>query len=239
MTGKMIGEGELEQLAQGGHYRTVAATLLGIHKLKTSGRTVVTADDVAIFLVCLKFFTGRMNADGTLPVKRFQGLWSAMYEAGDADRAFDCHRFKVIRDYISDLGLLDWEDRTFVAPMKDHHGRRFNGRACKWKANEELMAMLGWEKVEVKAEVIPVPVVQGQEEGEGEASLVGTETSPTPHPICVKLIEIIRSLIRAPEGEEIRPVEVLSTGRRLRLFTPEDVSRLVMDFEESMERLAA
>ena len=125
MTGKMIGEGELAQLAEGGHYLNVAATLLGTHTLKTTGRTVVTAEDVAIFLACLKFFTGRMNADGTLPVRRFEGLWSALYEAGDVGRAFDCHRFKAIRDYLSGLGLLDWEDRTFVAPTKDHDGNRF------------------------------------------------------------------------------------------------------------------
>ena len=101
------------------------------------------------------------------------------------------------------------------------------------------MAMLGWQKSAVEVETTQVMDIQGEEEGEGGASLVGTETSPAPHPVCVKLVEAIRSLIRVPEGEEIRPVEVVSTGRRLRLFTPEDVTRLVMDFEESMGRLAA
>ena len=143
MTGKMIGEGELAQLAEGGDYLNVAAALLGTHTLKTTGRTVVTAEDVAIFLLCLKFFTRRMNADGTLPVKRFEGLWSALYEAGDVGRAFDCHRFKAIRDYLSDLGLLDWEDSTFVAPREGRDGTRLKGRACKWEAGEVLMGMLG------------------------------------------------------------------------------------------------
>lgn len=55
----------------------------------------------------------------------------------------------------------------------------------------------------------------------------------------VELVEVIRSLIRVPEGEEIRPAEVVSTGRRLRLFTPDDVTRFVVDYDESMTRIAA
>ena len=239
VTGKVIGEGELAQLAEGGHYRKVAATLLGTHTLQTTGRTVVTAEDVTIFLACLKFFTGRMNADGTLPVRRFEGLWSALHEAGDVGRAFDCHRFKAIRDYLSDLGLLYWEDRTFVAPTKDHHGNKSSGRACKWKANETLVAMLGWQKSAVGVETTQVMDIHEEKEGVVEASLVGTKPSPSASPVSVKLVEAVRSLIRVPEGQEIRPAEVVSTGRRLRLFTPEDVTRLVMDYEESMTRLAA
>ena len=132
----------------------------------------------------------------------FKGLWSALYEAGDVGRAFDCYRFKAIRDYLSDLGLLYWEDRTFVAPTKDQHGNKFSGRACKWKANQTFMAMLDWAKFQVKADVISVRDVHEEREEGGEASLVGTKPSPVPSPFCVKLVEAIRSLIRVPEGEE-------------------------------------
>ena len=99
--------------------------------------------------------------------------------------------------------------------------------------------MLGWQKSAVEVETTQVMDIQGEEEGEGGASLVGTEPSSAPYPVPVKLVEAIRSLIRVREGEEIRPAEVVSTGRRLRLFTPEDVTKLVMDYEESMTRLAA
>ena len=58
-----------------------------------------------------------------LPVRRFEGLWTGLYEAGDVGRAFDCHRFKAIRDYLSDLGLIDWEDHTFVVPRIDDTGQ--------------------------------------------------------------------------------------------------------------------
>ena len=99
--------------------------------------------------------------------------------------------------------------------------------------------MLGWEKSAAEVESTQVMEIEGEEEGEGKTSLVGTETSPAPHPICVKLVETIRSLIRVPAGDEIRPIEVMNDGKCLRLFTPEDVTRLVVDYEESMTRLAA
>jgi hypothetical protein len=238
--GKFIGEDELAQLAVEGHYHNVAATLLGTHTLKTSGRTVVTTDDVAIFLLCLKFFTDRMNADGTLPVKRFEGLWSALYEAGDVGRSFDCHRFKAIRDYLSDLGLLDWEDNTFIAPRFDHTGTRRNGRACKWKANEKLMGMLDWEKWEEEGRDVQSCVDRDKREGEGEAPLVGTKPSSPPSSVCTPLVETIKSLIWVPDEEKIRPIEHVADGKwSFGSPTPEEVTRFVLSFEESMERLAA
>ena len=243
MTGKVVGEGELAQIAEGGHYGNVAASLMEHHTLKTTGRSVVTAEDVAIFLACLKFFTGRMNADGTLPVKRFEGLWSAMYEAGDVGRAFDCHRFKAIRDYMSGLGLLDWQDRTFIAPRLDGFGNRKNGRACKWMAGEVLMGMLAWEK---SVENVGAMQVEGEQdergEGEGEerTSLIGTQPSNPSRPAFMTLNEVIRSLTRVAEGEEIRPIEQIADGRRaLRFPTPEQLTLLVLNYEDSMERLAA
>ncbi|MDB5350126.1 MAG: hypothetical protein JWN86_1373 [Planctomycetota bacterium] len=243
MTGKVIGEGELAQLAEGGHYWNVAASLMAHHTLRTTRRTIVRTEDVAIFLACLKFFTGRMNADGTLPVERFEGLWSAMYESGDVGRAFDCHRFKAIRDYLSGLGLLDWQDRTFVAPRLDRFGTRKKGRACKWRAGEALMEMLAWEKgVEVVGATQGEDVRDERREGEGEeeASLVGTHASDPSSPVCMKLNEVIRSLTRVAEGEEIRPIEQVEGGRKtLRLPSPEQLTLMVLDYEDSMERLAA
>jgi hypothetical protein len=238
-TGKVIGEDELAQLAEGRRYLNVATTFLGAHTLKTTNRTVVTAEDVAVFLMCLKFFTGRMNVDGTLPVKRFEGLWSALYEERDVGRAFDCHRFKAIRDYLSDLGLLDWEDRTFVAPRNDRDGTKRNGRACKWKAGEVLMGMLDWESCNLAG--IATKEQSKQEKGEdGEAPLVGAEASSSSSSVCETLSKFIQSLEVVLEGEEIRPIEVeMLEGRSLRLFSPEDITVLVVNFEDSMGRIAA
>ena len=62
---------------------------------------------------------------------RVKALWDAAYKAGDTSRAFSFHRFQAIRDMLSDRELLEWEDADY----------RF-GRACRWRASEELMGMM-------------------------------------------------------------------------------------------------
>ncbi len=86
-----------------------------------------------------------MNEDGSLPWKRFAGLWTALYKAKDIDRAFDAKRFAALRNYLSSLELLDWTDDTY----KQGHwekGVKVGGIACKWKASDVLMGMLKGER---------------------------------------------------------------------------------------------
>ena len=105
--------------------------------LRTKGRTVVTALDLAVFLLELKFFTLNMNIDGSMPTERFKVLWEKMIERGDIDRAWDYKRFAAMRNYVSSLGWLEWEDeRYYLGPQ----GKK--GKAAKWRATEELMGML-------------------------------------------------------------------------------------------------
>jgi hypothetical protein len=116
------------------------AMLLGLPKEKCSGKVAVTVEDVAIFLLCLRFFTNNMNDNGTLPWARFEGLWTALYQAGDVERAFNPKRFAAIRNHLSSLvvegeALLEWEDETYSA-----------GQACKWRASEKLMRMIEQER---------------------------------------------------------------------------------------------
>ena len=97
---------------------------------------------MAIFLLLAKFFTEHMNSDGSLPVERWKKMWQALFEAGDVDRAFCPQRFKGIRDYLSSLGLLDWQDETYCLGWYEESGEYHKGKACKWKASEKLMDML-------------------------------------------------------------------------------------------------
>ena len=89
------------------------------------------AKDVQVTLAIVRACTLHMNADGSMPLARIKGLWDAVYEAGDTTRAFNFHRFAAIRNMLSDLDLLEWEDATY----------RF-GKACRWRANEKLMGMM-------------------------------------------------------------------------------------------------
>jgi hypothetical protein len=116
------------------------AAMLGLPKEKCSGRVAVTVEDMAIFLLCLRFFTNNMNENGTLPWARFEGLWNVLYLAGDVERGFNPKRFASIRNRLSSLVvdgevLLEWEDEAYSA-----------GRACKWRASEKLMRMIEQER---------------------------------------------------------------------------------------------
>jgi hypothetical protein len=133
-----------DDLAHLPRLRKVAA-LLGLPDGKCSGRVAVTVEDVALFLLLLRFFTNNMNENGTLPWARFEALWTALYHAGDVERAFNPKRFAANRNHLSSLVvdgevLLEWEDETYSA-----------GRACKWCAAEKLMTMMEQEREETSS----------------------------------------------------------------------------------------
>ncbi len=48
----------------------------------------------------------------------------------------------MIRNYLSSLDLLDWENEKYQVGWKDENGRYHKGRAACWKAGEVLMEML-------------------------------------------------------------------------------------------------
>jgi hypothetical protein len=111
------------------------ASKLGIPSV-CSGRVAVTNEDVAIFLLLLRFFTNHMPGNDALPWTRFSRFWAALYQAGDVSRAFDAKRFSAIRNHLSSFTvdeepLLLWIDPTFGI-----------GRACRWRASAKLMSLL-------------------------------------------------------------------------------------------------
>ena len=208
ISGKVISQEELDKVD--GHYGELAAALLKSHELRTAGRTVVNRDDVAIFLMLLKFFTEDMNADGSLPVERWKKMWNSLFEAGDINRAFCPQRFKVIRDHLSSLQLLDWRDRSYSLGWYDQDGQYHKGKACKWQASERLMGML-----EVPAE---------QEDyymGGGRTSFIRTD-----------LLKDLQIILQLPHERTIRPVRI-EIDHQLRL-NPDDLAPLITPFEVFM-----
>lgn len=212
ITGKHISDEELQEVD--GHYRMVAETLMEAHQLKTSGKTVATVEDVAIFLMLLKFFTNNMNPDGSLPVKRWSEMWNSVKDAGDINRAFCCQRFRSIRDHLSKLGLLDWKDESYSIGWTDLDGQYHKGKAAKWKASEKLMVMLELPEVS-----------QTEERKKGRTSFIRTT-----------LLNFFKSLTRLPESETIRPVPV-DPEAPLRI-NPDEIARFITPFE-SFTGLAA
>ena len=61
-------------------------------------------------LAVIRACTLHPNPDGSMPLMRVKAIWDAAYEAGDTTRAFSFHRFAAIRNMLSDMGLLEWED---------------------------------------------------------------------------------------------------------------------------------
>ena len=168
ITGNHIHDDELVKV--NGHYQLVAEALLNSQELKTKGRTVVTVEDMSIFLMLLRFFTENMNPDGSLPVKRWQELWSSLSKSGDVSRAFCPQRFAVIRDHLSSLGLIDWEDCNFVIGTKHQ-----KGRSAKWKAGSELMVVLQSDKKEEERRTSFIRTVDSKKkEEEGRVSFIRT-----------------------------------------------------------------
>jgi len=110
--------------------------------ISTSGQTVVRVEDFAVFLMILKFFSANINEDGSLPVARWRRLWNSLFRCGDIDRAFCTQRFSVIRNHLSELGLLAWQEQKYYLGWTDLNGEYHKGKACKWKATETLMEML-------------------------------------------------------------------------------------------------
>ena len=169
IAGHHFGPEELAKL--GGGYLSLAKELLGETKLVATGRKVVTEEDLAVFLMVLRFFTSNMNADGSLPVARWREMWTALFGAGDVGRAWCHHRFATMRNFLSDKSLIAWQDESFVVGVYGEDGRFVPGKAAKWKASEELMAKMEAVDVQeagvggdVASEVAGVEVVEEREE---------------------------------------------------------------------------
>lgn len=216
ISGKVIGPEELAELD--GHYRKVAEALMEEHVLKTTGRTVATVEDLAIFLMLLRYFTKNMNRDGSLPYARFKGLWSSVFESGDVGRSFEDKRFATLRNYLSSLGLLDWQDDKYTLGLTDSDGNKHKGKASRWQASKLLMSLLDWQEHEKQQEqeCAGGTVEEGRREG---APLAGTQVR-----------EIIRSLTRQSFSDIPRPV--INDNPLSWVLSPDEIAPFIVTFDD-------
>ena len=122
------------------HYRATKQ-LLNFKPRPTHDRVNIINEDIAFFCAGLEFCSNNMNPDGSLPFDRIKKLWQEAYKAGDTTRGWQYERYKAIRDWLSDMGLLEWEDATYSFG----HGRK---KPCKWKATNELLCLMKEKKEE-------------------------------------------------------------------------------------------
>ena len=83
-----------------------------------------------------------MNADGTMPTRRIKAIWDGLFKSEDIDRAFDYHRWRVVRDLIEAQGGLEMVDRRYYTGFVNHQGQAIKGRAAKWRMAEWLVEKL-------------------------------------------------------------------------------------------------
>jgi hypothetical protein len=135
VTGHPVGKDELDLIP---HYERLYRRLVGAD-LKANARFTVTAHDFAVACVLLRFFKKNPNKDGTLPTRRAQALWTALYEAGPVQRPWNDRRWKRIRDWLSESGHIDWQDNSYQAP---NPAQGLKAVASKWCITDEFFEVL-------------------------------------------------------------------------------------------------
>lgn len=137
ISGKHVSPDDLSRLPE---YKRIAESYLRGENLK-AGRHAVTAEDFAVAFLLLKFFKENPNPDGSLPQARVRKLWKALYREGDVGRGWSPNRWTVIRDKMSEWGLLDWVDDRYQ-PGYWLGDEWQPGRACKWGITDEFYEVL-------------------------------------------------------------------------------------------------
>ena len=168
ITGHVVARDALDQFDA---YLGLAGRLLP-GPLRTSGRELATAEDLAILLLILEACTERMNADGSMPTARILRNWQTLLEEGAVRRPFNSKRYAALRDFLSREELLAWEDESYVPTPMSAEGK---GRAARWRASGRLMAMIeaAREGIEGKEEARGVVQVLGCGERERGEHLYG------------------------------------------------------------------
>lgn len=112
----------------------------GIDGIRTAGRQVVTALDVAIFCLIVVRLRTSEQPDHSLPRRRIQELWNLLVQQGIVDRGFCCTRYAVIHRLVRERGLLECFDNTYQPGSEDPvTGERTAGRCMRWRAGDSLV----------------------------------------------------------------------------------------------------
>jgi hypothetical protein len=111
----------------------------------TSGRHVATAEDVAIYLAITAHITLFQGEDKAMPSRRIGAIWAAMFKGKEVNRPHCVKRVAAIRNHLSDLGLIAWQDERYWSP--DKAGKpgceTRKGVCCKYSLSKQIMEELG------------------------------------------------------------------------------------------------
>ncbi len=126
----------------------VQGRLLGIAgrffpaKMTTGRGRAVTRKDMATFLAILRFCGENPNSDGSMPTERVKSLWEGLYRREFTDRGWDHHRYKVLRDWLSQKGYLAWVEVDYIVG-REVDGFFQKGQSAKWSASGDCSNVTG------------------------------------------------------------------------------------------------
>lgn len=110
--------------------------------IATSGRHVVTALDVGIWLTLVNMIQDTVQDGAELRSRRVMRLWAKLYAEGQVARAPDASRYSAIYKALADRGLIDCQDNYYTPPTRDEEGKWVGGQCMKWKLAAELVEEL-------------------------------------------------------------------------------------------------
>lgn len=149
VSGRLISE---EEVANLGWYKQVGIKLLkGKLPVVMNSRHKISWDDVAIMLLILKYNYEHPEPDNSLSSKLIEGLWRALFDAGDVGRGYHASRIKPLRDALSDGGFLDWLSNEYQYGYMNSDGEYVKGVSCKWRITEEVYDLLADERQEASS----------------------------------------------------------------------------------------
>jgi hypothetical protein len=138
VSGRLIGADELALLPVWERFFEQAQE----HNPLLGGRRAVTATDFACAVCLLLYFVVNPKADRSLPQRRAEGLWKALHAAGDFGRPWNRHRWKAIRDWLTQRGWLRWQDRSFKVGTRENPGVAMKWCLSPWFVEALLRAVL-------------------------------------------------------------------------------------------------
>jgi hypothetical protein len=75
--------------------------------------------------------------DGQNSYARHKAYYEMRYRQGQVSTPWNCYRFKVVRDWLADLGVLKVEDENYIPPWREQPGR-----CCRWHADVAVIDQL-------------------------------------------------------------------------------------------------
>ena len=136
LTGCVVKQADIEQWDA---YLNVARTLV-VYSLKTTGREVATAEDMAVLLLVLEACTNDMNDDGSMPTARIKENWEILFANGDVPTSLVSQAVHGAQEPVVELGTHRVGGQAVCARCPEPNG---DGPGCQVAADRSVDGGVG------------------------------------------------------------------------------------------------